>query len=289
MAYTPSTDLDGRQATLGSLRLGAVDSAGVAWFLQTLEGWDSPEIRSEFQEREADHGAWASPVYLGSRPVTLAGTVEAPDRASLDTALDQLYVAAGLGDTTLTVWESTPKQATVRRSGKLLAQHITDRTATWSVMVTAADPRRYGTTLQTGTTGLPSTTGGLTFPVTFPVTFSATTVSGQINAVNVGSMDTRPIITITGPVVAPVVSALYPDGSVRQLIYSQDLATGDVLVIDTDAHTVVLNGVVSRRRFMTVSGGWPTIPAGGSLNYQFQSSTYNATTTLTASWRAAWM
>jgi hypothetical protein len=261
----------------------------VAWFLQTLEGWDSPEIRSEFQEREADHGAWASPVYLGSRPVTLAGTVEAPDRASLDTALDQLYVAAGLGDTTLTVWESTPKQATVRRSGKLLAQHITDRTATWSVMVTAADPRRYGTTLQTGTTGLPSTTGGLTFPVTFPVTFSATTVSGQINAVNVGSMDTRPIITITGPVVAPVVSALYPDGSVRQLIYSQDLATGDVLVIDTDAHTVVLNGVVSRRRFMTVSGGWPTIPAGGSLNYQFQSSTYNATTTLTASWRAAWM
>lgn len=289
MAYTPSTDLDGRQATLGSLRLGAVDSAGVAWFLQTLEGWDSPEIRSEFQEREADHGAWASPVYLGSRPVTLAGTVEAPDRASLDTALDQLYVAAGLGDTTLTVWESTPKQATVRRSGKLLAQHVTDRTATWSVMVTAADPRRYGTTLQTGTTGLPSTTGGLTFPVTFPVTFSATTVSGQINAVNVGSMDTRPIITITGPVVAPVVSALYPDGSVRQLIYSQDLATGDVLVIDTDAHTVVLNGVVSRRRFMTVSGGWPTIPAGGSLNYQFQSSTYNATTTLTASWRAAWM
>jgi hypothetical protein len=215
--------------------------------------------------------------------------VEAPDRASLDTALDQLYVAAGLGDTTLTVWESTPKQATVRRSGKLLAQHVTDRTATWSVMVTAADPRRYGTTLQTGTTGLPSTTGGLTFPVTFPVTFSATTVSGQINAVNVGSMDTRPIITITGPVVAPVVSALYPDGSVRQLIYSQDLATGDVLVIDTDAHTVVLNGVVSRRRFMTVSGGWPTIPAGGSLNYQFQSSTYNATTTLTASWRAAWM
>ncbi|MCX5137573.1 phage tail family protein [Streptomyces sp. NBC_00340] len=289
MAYTPSTDLDGRQATLGSLRLGAVDSAGVAWFLQSLEGWDSPEIRSDFQEREADHGAWASPVYLGSRPVTLAGTVEAPDRASLDTALDQLYVAAGLGDTTLTVWESTPKQATVRRSGKLLAQHVTDRTATWSVMVTAADPRRYGTTLQTGTTGLPSTTGGLTFPVTFPVTFSATTVSGQINAVNVGSMDTRPVITITGPVVAPVVSALYPDGSVRQLIYSQDLATGDVLVIDTDAHTVVLNGVVSRRRFMTVSGGWPTIPAGGSLNYQFQSSTYNATTTLTASWRAAWM
>lgn len=289
MAYIPGTDIDGRQATLGTLRLGAVDSSGVAWFLQTLEGWDSAEVRADFQDREGDHGSWASPVYLGSRPVTLAGTVEAPDRASLDTALDQLYVAAALTDMTLTVWESTPKQAVVRRSGKVLAQHVTDRTATWSVLMTAADPRRYGTTLQTGTTGLPSTSGGLTFPVTFPVTFSATTVSGQINAVNSGTLDTRPVLTIAGPVVAPTVSALYPDGSVRQLIYSQDLATGDVLVIDTDAHTVVLNGVTSRRRFMTVSGGWPTIPAGGSLNYQFQSSTYNATATLTATWRSAWM
>jgi hypothetical protein len=246
-------------------------------------------VRAEFQEREADHGAWASPVYLGSRPITLAGTVEAPDRAALDAALDQLYVAAALADTTLTVWESTPKQATVRRSGKLLAQHVTDRIATWSVMVTAADPRRYGTILQTGTTGLPTTSGGLTFPATFPVTFSATTVSGQINAVNAGSMDTRPVLTITGPVVAPTVSALYPDGTVRQLIYSQDLAAGDVLVIDTDAHTVVLDGVTSRRRFMTVSAGWPTIPANGSVNYQFQSGTYNATATLTATWRSAWM
>jgi hypothetical protein len=289
VAYTPGTDNDGRQATLGTLRLGAVDAAGVAWFLQSLEGWDSPEVRAEFQEREADHGAWASPVYLGSRPVTLTGTVEAPDRVSLDSALEQLYAAAALADTTLTVWESMPKQATVRRSGKVLAQHVTDRTATWSVLVTAADPRRYSTTLQSGTTGLPSTTGGLTFPITFPVTFSASTVSGQINAVNAGSMDTRPVLTIAGPVVAPTVSALYPDGTLRQLIYSQDLATGDVLVIDTDAHTVVLNGGVSRRRFMTVSGGWPTIPAGASVNYQFQSSTYNATAMLTATWRSAWM
>ncbi|MFF4536537.1 phage distal tail protein [Streptomyces aureus] len=289
MAYTPGTDIDGRQATLGTLRLGAVDSAGVAWFLQSLEGWDSSEVRSEFQDREADHGAWASPVYLGSRPVSLGGTVEAPDRASLDTALDTLYAAAALTDTTLTVWETTPKQATVRRSGKVLAQPVTDRTATWSVLMTAADPRRYGTTLQSGTTGLPATTGGLTWPITFPVTFSATTVSGQINAVNSGTLDTRPVLTITGPVVAPTVSALYPDGSVRQLVYSQDLVSGDVLVIDTDAHTVVLNGSTSRRRFMTVSGGWPTIPAGSSVNYQFQSGTYNATATLTAAWRSAWM
>jgi hypothetical protein len=261
----------------------------VAWFLQGLEGWDSPDIRAEFTERESDHGSWASPVYLGSRPITLTGTVEAQSRSALQVAMEQLYTAAGLGDTTLIVWEAEPKQATVRRSGKPLAQYVSDRVATYSVMVTAADPRRYSTTLQSGTTGLPSTTGGLTFPVTFPITFSATTVAGQINAVNSGTMDTRPVLTITGPVVAPSVAALYPDGTVKQLIYSQDLQSGDQLVIDTDAHTVTLNGTVSRRRFLTIPAGWPTIPASGSVSYQFQSGTYNATATLTATWRSAWM
>lgn len=291
----PGTDIDGRQVTLGTLRLGAVDTSGVAWNLQTMEGWDSPEVRAEVQDREADHGSWSSPVYLGARPITLTGTVTAPDRPTLDGALDQLYTAAALTDTTLTVWEATPKQAVVRRSGKVLAQYVTDRVATWSVLVTAADPRRYSTTLQSGTTGLPATTGGLVFPAAFPLAFSATTVSGQINAANSGSMDTRPVLTIAGPVVAPVVSALYADGSVRQLAYSLDLASGDVLVIDTDAHTVFLNGGVSRRRFMTVASGWPTIPAAsptgapGVVNYQFQSPTYNGTAMLTASWRSAWM
>jgi hypothetical protein len=97
------------------------------------------------------------------------------------------------------------------------------------------------------------------------------------------------VLTITGPVVAPTVSALYPDGTVRQLLYSLDLASGDVLTIDTDARTVLLNGAVSRRRFLTVSGGWPVIPAGAAVTYRFASSTYNATATLTATWRSAWM
>ncbi|WP_405673281.1 phage distal tail protein [Streptomyces sp. NBC_01530] len=290
MPFTTGQDLGGVWADLGAIPLGRADSNGVAWALQDLQGWDGSEVRAEYADREADHGSWASPVYLGSRPITLGGKVTAPDRATLEGALEQLRSAAALTDTTLVVYELTgSKQAMVRRSGKPLFGYETDRIATYSVLVTAGDPRRYSTTLQTGTTGLPATTGGLTFPITFPITWSATTVSGQVNAVNSGSMDTRPILTITGPVVAPTVSALYPDGTVRQLVYSLDLATGDVLTIDTDAHTVLLNGTVPRRRFMTVASGWPTIPANSSVNYQFQSPTYNATATLTATWRSAWM
>lgn len=290
MPFTAGQDLGGLRADLGSIPLGGVDTAGAAWALQSLEGWDGAEVRSEYTDREADHGAWASPVYLGSRPITLAGTVTCPDRATLEDALDRLRAAAALTDTTLVVYELTsPKQATVRRSGKPLLAYVTDRIATYSVMVTAADPRRYSTTVQSGTTGLPATSGGLSLPAAFPITFSATTVSGVINAVNSGTMETRPVLTITGPVTAPSVSALYPDGTVKQLIYSLDLQTGDVLTIDTDAHTAMLNGNVSRRRFLTIPSGWPTIPANAAVNYQFQSSTYNSSALLTATWRSAWM
>jgi hypothetical protein len=288
VAYTPNTDIDGLQATLGNLRLGAVDASGVAWFLQTLEGWDSPEVRAELQDRENDHGSWFSPAYLGSRPITLTGTIEAPDRATLQNAMEQLYAASGLGDTTLTVWESVSKQATVRRSGKVLAQYVTDRTATWSVLLTAADPRRYSTTLQSGTTGLPSVIGGLTIPATTPWTLSATTVAGQVDAANQGNFETRPTLTIRGPVVAPQIQAQMPDGTVRLLTFSQDLASGDVLVIDTDAHTVILNGNASRRRFLSIPSGWPTIPAQSETSFVFKSTSYNATATLTATWRSAW-
>jgi hypothetical protein len=288
MPYTPGAVLGGLSVTLGGVGLGSVDSSGVAWHLQSLEGWDSPEVRSEFTERESDHGAWASPVYLGSRPITLGGIIVAPSQPLLEQAMDQLRAEAGLTDTVLTVWESEPKQAVVRRSGKLLLQYVTESKATFSVMVTAADPRRYGTTLETGTTGLPATTGGLAFPVTFPLTFSASTVSGRISAQNLGNFETRPVLTIAGPVAAPIVSGLYEDGTVRQLIYSQTLQSGEQLVIDTDARTVMLGGV-SRRRFLSVPQGWPTIPAASTVAYQFQSSTYNATATLTATWRSAWM
>ena len=288
MPYTPGTNLDGLRATLGNVALGTVDAQGIAWTLQTLEGWDSPDVRAEFTDREGDNGSWASPVYLGSRPITLGGTIIAPSQSLLEQAMDQLRAAAGLDDTTLTVWEGVPKQATVRRSGKALMQYVTDTVATYSVMVTAADPRRYDTNLQTGSTGLPLTSGGLTLPATLPWTLSATTVAGQITAFNAGTFETRPVLILNGPVTGPKILAQLPDGTVQFLTYSQDLASGEQLVIDTDAHTVIVNGQASRRRFLTIPNGWPTIPAQSTVIFQFSASTYNASALLTARWRSAW-
>lgn len=289
MVYVPGMELGGRRADLGSIRLGTVDGAGVAWSLQELDGWDSAEVRAEIHLREADHGAWSAPVYLGERPITVTGKITAPDLVALDAAMDQLLAAVSLTDTTLVVHESVPKQAVVRRSGKVLVRPLSDRIADFSALLTAADPRRYSTTLQSGTTALPSVTGGLTFPVTFPITWSATTVAGSIDAFNEGTFGTKPILTIAGPVSAPQILCQRPDGTVQILAYSQDLATGDQLVIDTAEHDVVINGNASRRRWLSTPNGWPEIGAGEAVSFQFRASAYDPSALLTAQWRSAWI
>ncbi|MEO3978765.1 hypothetical protein [Streptomyces sp. CAU 1734] len=287
--YLPGQDLGGLRVDLGTIPLGGVDDQGVAWPLQEMDGWDSPEVRAEVHQRAADHGAWLGPRYLAERPVTLAGKIIAPGAAELDAAMERLRAAIPLDTTVLTVRETVPKQATVTRSGKVLLRHLTDSVAEFSVMVTAGDPRRYGVDEEVESTTLPSATGGLVFPATFPVAFSATVVAGEIRAVNAGTFETRPAFTVDGPVSAPQIIGLYADGTTRQLAYGQDLAAGDQLVIDTDAPTVTLNGTASRRRFLAVPSGWPTIPANSTVTYQFRAAAPAPAALLTARWRSAWI
>ncbi|MCG6499468.1 phage tail domain-containing protein [Kitasatospora sp. A2-31] len=287
--YTPGQVL-GRTVTLGSLQLGVVDAAGVAWTVSRdgLRGWSGAPVRTQYSDREADHGAWAGPTYLGARVITLAGTITAPDLATLDAAAEQLYAAAALTDTTLVVGESVPKQATVRRSGDVLCDYETDRVARYSVMLTAADPRRYSTTLQSQSAALPSVTGGLTLPITLPIMITATTASGTISLTNQGTIATRPVLTVTGPCAGGfTIVAARPSGATTQQTYSDSLAAGDVLVIDSLARTVTLNGSVSRRRYL--SGTWPEIPPQSSLALSWTCPSYDPSALLTGTCRSAWL
>ncbi|MFF7991775.1 hypothetical protein ACFZDG_18520 [Kitasatospora xanthocidica] len=286
--YTPGQVL-GRQITLGSLGLGVVDAAGVAWTVdkEGLKGWSGAAVRTQYSDREADHGSWAGPTYLGSRVITVTGTVTAPDLATLDAAAEQLYAAASLTDTVLTVAETTPKQAIVRRSGEPLFVPETDRVARYSLMLTAADPRRYSTTLQTASTGLPVSTGGITLPITLPLVITAGSSSGTLTLTNAGSIGTRPTFTIAGPAPGFTILVQYPDSTVRQLTYTDTLLSGDVLTVDTDAHSVVLGTATSRRRYL--SGQWPEVPPGQTVTVQWTSPAYDPAALLTATCRSAWM
>lgn len=280
--------LGGRRVDLGAIQFGLVDASGVAWRIgaEGLDGWDSAEIRTQLTQREAAHGAWMGPTYLGERVITLGGTIVAPAPALADAAVEQLLAAVPLESyATLTVYEAIPKQCSVRTSGKPIIKWETDSVVTWSLLVTAPDPRRYGTSLRSVSTGLPTTSGGLVLPATPPWTMSAVTTQGFISASNEGTLSTLPVFTVAGPVQAPTITVLYPDGTTAALAYSKDLIAGEVLTLDCAARTATIGGA-SRRRYL--SGTWPRIPAGSSIQILFGSPTYSATATLTAAWRPAW-
>ncbi|MER8083851.1 hypothetical protein ABTZ57_01480 [Streptomyces sp. NPDC094048] len=271
---------------LGEVVFGQVDQDGVHWHCEDNEGWDSPDSRSTLTQREGDHGAYAGPVYLNERVITLTGKVTAQSAAALDGAIDQLKVAASLTDTTLTVYETVPKQATVRRSGRPLIKRLTDRTIDYSVQVTAADPRLYATSETVVPLRLPTVTDGQTWPVAFPSSFPAVVVSGDTTVTNAGNLDARPRIVIAGPVAQPAVTVTGPDGTAATLLYSGTVSDGDYLDLDCDLHTAYYNGSASRRAL--VSGTWPVLQPGVS-GLAFRAGTYSSTATLTVAYRSAWM
>lgn len=284
-----AVQIGGTPITLGSLQLSVVDDAGVTWLPTDVKGWSSPGVRAELASRQADHGAWASPGYLNARPISIEGLIAAPSTAARDAAVEQLYAAVALTDTVLVVGETIPKQVTVRRSGEVLVDPVNPYSATYSFAVTAADPRRYSTVLQSQMTGLPSVTGGLTLPITVPITISTTSTGGGFTLSNAGTIATRPVFTLLGPAASPVITATRPDGTIYQLAYSQTLGAGDTLVIDTAAHSVILNGSISRRPFISAQPSWPEILPGSSLSVRWTASAYDPAALLTGTARSAWM
>jgi hypothetical protein len=114
----------------------------------------------------------------------------------------------------------------------------------------------------------------------------ATVAISDSTVTNDGTIESRPTITIAGPVSQPQVTVTGPDGVARTLLYSGDIAAGDWLALDTDAHTVLYNGLANRRALLT--GPWAGLPPGDS-GVAFRAGAYSAAATCTITYRSAWM
>ncbi|MBS2962594.1 hypothetical protein KGA66_06015 [Actinocrinis puniceicyclus] len=286
------TALDGDPTWLGDLPLNVIDDNGVAWIVTSTGGWSGGAATTQqVVQRQSDHGGYASGSWLTPKPLTPAVTIQAPTAALRDTAVEALKAAASLTATTMRVQEAGyDRTRTVQRQGEPLVTKY-GTSAEVSLSLVAADPRLYSATGYTGSCGLPSVIGGLTFPAAFPLVFDATVSSGQIPVANIGTVGSRPMLRITGPCVTPVVTLQDPDGSVQQLIYNGTLQALDYLDLDCDRHTAIINGTASRRGLLTVAGGWPQIPPRADVTTAALYFNANSTTgapILTASWYDAW-
>lgn len=275
--------------TLGALRLAGVDNFGVRWVVPKggLKGWrSSPSPVMESQKRPGQNGVWCGDSWLPGRTVEISGVLQASSPADAEEAIDRLIHACSLTDTTLVVeGAARTLSAMVRRSDEVLVEELNRMDHRWSLQVLAADPRKLGPEM-TATTGLPSSSGGLTVPLVVPFSIDSTVSSGLVSLVNPGTIDGPVTLRIDGPVSAPRVTHV---NSGRSLVFASSLAlsAGEWITVDMQRREVLAQGQASRMQWVT-SREWSTLQPGVNV-WAFSSDGSMPGGMLTVSARPAWM
>jgi Phage tail protein len=272
--------------------LGGTDASGTAWILEKVDGWDSPPSVGSVIQRSADHGGWPAAQYYGPRIITLTVMASAQSQPLRDVARAQLQQAVAIGtsyaDLTTFTWnEPVPLQALVRRNGSAAVTEarptLTD--VVFTIPLVAPDPRKYSVTPQSVQVLLPSPPDNpLTLPVTGPAGFpgSIPAEASAISVTNAGTFETRPQLTVTGPIQNPAVVNVTLGQSVS--FTGLVMESADTLTIDTDSRQCFLDGTFYPA---DPDSSWWVLEPGTSVIYLGGNSTGGAG--LTCSWSSAWI
>ncbi|TFD09827.1 hypothetical protein E3T26_14460 [Cryobacterium sp. TMT1-21] len=254
---------------LGPLTVNTVDTDGTVWLVQKFGGWSGePESYLDVNRKPRQGGAWAGDGFTGERVMPIGGLITARTPALLNAAIRSLKAAVTNAPFRMEVSESGEVGwCMAQKQGETLAPRITDLVAQFSIQVVALDPRKLGATV-TGSTRLPSTTGGLAIPYTIPYSINAAQVTGQISLRNTGNVAGPIFGRIDGPCVGPVVT----HGSQVLSLPLLTLGAGEWLDIDFEKREVLANGQASRNTFIG-QRGWSTFEPGPNT-WSFTAASY---------------
>jgi tail protein len=280
--WTGSLEYDAAGVTIN---FGATDDNGVTWLWQSISGFDGPDVQGGgVIPKSGDHGAWAAPQFYAARQLTLTVTAMAPSQALRDTARGLMQQAIPVSDLAILVYdEPEPKQIAVRRSGKITEAYSDLCAVTFTAGLVAPDPRKYSVQVSTVTVNASASSGGgLSMPLTMPLTFPGATPSGSLTAVNNGTFETRPVITITGPITSPGLTNVTTGMTVSWT--GLVLGAGDALTADFGVRQGLLNGAF---RPADLFSAWWNLPPGASTIQLSGNSGGGAA--MSCSWRSAWI
>lgn len=268
-----------------------VDDDGTWWKVSREEGWSTPpDARAIVTDNPVTDGQRSAYLLNSGRQIILGGWIWAADQPRLQAAMDKVTALLnGMSRTdTLTVAEPVLRRhITVRRnqaaSPTTPIAKVSPFAATFVLNLVADDARRLGD-LIVASTGLPISTGGLTWPVTWPMEWDATSASGTLHIDNPGPLSGPVLLRITGPCTGPYVRHV---SSGREMVFSTDytLAAGNFLEIDMDNKTILENGQPSapRNGYLVRGGefGWFSLDPGPN-DIIFGAQAYNPAAMLTA-------
>lgn len=268
-----------------------------------VEGLDSlPAINQNDADRMRDWGQFMGAYFSTGREVIVdleisvpAGSSDATFRATVDAfeAAMQTYSLRELPLAfSLPGLAQPTRQSNVRvLSRKLVIDYPYMRhLATATMLFWATDPRIYDSAVQSQTVSLPDGLGGLSWPITWPTSWGSSSGGGTMRVTNAGSFETRPLITITGPVDNPTVTNVT---SGQSLTFLAHVNAGDTLVIDLQARTVLYyvgstGAGGNRRGTMTATSQWWVL-APGTSTLQYTAATVLTGSTMTVAFQSAWL
>lgn len=252
-----------------------------------VTGLDSAPYRETQRDHEGVDGGFMDAEFERGRSIVLEGTVYA-DTATMETYLDSLKENYAPSRTLIPFYLQPPgtgeRVVFVKPLGCRYDWETMRRTGQSAIQFSmfAEDPRIYSSELlqQVIAQGVAAITGR-GYNKGYNYTYGATVTPSQTNCVNSGNRDTPVVMTITGPVTNPTI---FNDTEGTSLRFLLTLSATDTLVVDTQYHTVRVNGV--SRRGALVNPNWFFLHKGDNF-LRYQADTVGSST-CTVAFRSAW-
>ena len=251
-----------------------------------------PEVRPQDRPLLLRHGSVPGLDYLGVRSFSVDLELIDETSSSLSTKLATLGAAFQSEAAESVIAFQVPGIAggvkaqvsgRVRRRDVPVGLEFAYGMAQASFEVVCSDPRIYSQVENTDNVGLATSGGGLTFNASPNFTFGATSTGGTLNISNAGNFDAPVSFRIDGPITNPIIESVTTG---KTLSFTITLATGEFLVVDSSARTVLLAGTASRYYTLDVGSEWFDLePDTNEISFRADAAT---AATLTATWRDAW-
>lgn len=235
-----------------------------------VSGLELPTVRTSTGNYAGKDGGYIGAQFFSARDITIYGVAFSSDVSTLETTRKALQ-AALLGDSVaMTILTNAGASYTVYANLLDFQMPIKDNvfSASFKIELLAGDPTIYETSVSELTAGLSlQTSGGYTYPVVYPVIYAGGSLPQTVT--NAGTVAVYPTITLTGLMTDPV---LTNNTTLEQFALNITTSSSDVVVINMQQHTVLLNGGNIIGDVGTDSTWWGLLPGDNSITLSSASS-----------------
>lgn len=239
--------------------------------LQRLTNWDDlAASKSKIEERPQDHGAFEQEdeILRAAMTFELGAAVLCSSEESAVAWRNTLRgIAARPGKRRLQVSQGADVSTRMVRVARASIPSNPRDAFQFAFDLVAVDPRRYGLE-QSGSTVLPVTGGGLTFPLTFPLSFGEAGELGEVTFHNTGTAASWPLFRVRGGFSEGFLLAEVGTG--REIRFVGVVPDTSWIIINPRTGTAWIDDLSDRSGDLERSDWW-SVPAGGESTVRFSS------------------